>query len=124
MPSLKKHKEQIKSNEGFFSDISDKFDGKYYDWKITTLFYVIVHYAEALCAKHGHHSKDHRARSTFLYKKLSSEDYSKYEQLKDASQRSRYKADYLTGKASQYCLSVFNKLYKPLKKAFEEKYLL
>ncbi|MCC5916437.1 MAG: HEPN domain-containing protein [Cryomorphaceae bacterium] len=31
----------------------DNFSEKFYDWKITTLFYIAIHYLKALAAKRG-----------------------------------------------------------------------
>jgi hypothetical protein len=45
---MKKHIEQACHNENFHNSISEHFSNDYYDWKITVLFYVAIHYLKAL----------------------------------------------------------------------------
>jgi hypothetical protein len=123
MPRLSEHKKQSAVNNTFFNDISDKFDSKYFDWKITTLFYEILHCAEALSAKHGKHHETHTDRNHFLQTMLDRNELALYRQLSNASRVSRYKAQFLTKESREYCIRIFKDTYKPLRKAFDEKYL-
>jgi len=38
-------------NEKFHSDLCDCFEDKYYDWKITSLFYTAIHWIKVLAEK-------------------------------------------------------------------------
>ncbi|WP_028892696.1 HEPN domain-containing protein [Tenacibaculum sp. 47A_GOM-205m] len=44
---------QASHNEKFHQCICENFSDKFYDWKITTLFYIAIHYLKALAAKRG-----------------------------------------------------------------------
>lgn len=50
---MRNYLSQAKHNEDFHSCISSEFENKFYDWKITALFYVALHYLKALAAKKG-----------------------------------------------------------------------
>ena len=123
MPDLNAHRQQIANNTNFFKDINKNFDGKYFDWKITTLFYTILHCIEALGAKGGRHLKKHIDRESFVSVTLEREEIAHYRLLYNASRRSRYDACYLTRDARDYCIELYRDTYLPLKKAFDEKYL-
>lgn len=44
---------QASHNEKFHQCICQNFTDKFYDWKITTLFYIAIHYLKALAEKRG-----------------------------------------------------------------------
>ena len=44
---------QASHNEEFHECICENFSDKFYDWKITTLFYIAIHYLKALASKKG-----------------------------------------------------------------------
>ncbi|MBK8672427.1 MAG: HEPN domain-containing protein [Bacteroidetes bacterium] len=44
---------QASHNEDFHNCLCDNFDHKFYDWKITTVFYTAIHYLKALADKKG-----------------------------------------------------------------------
>jgi len=45
--------QQAEHNQEFHDCIDCNFKGRYYDWQITVLFYVAVHYLKALAEKRG-----------------------------------------------------------------------
>jgi hypothetical protein len=45
--------EQIKHNEDFHISIGTQYPTKFFDWKVTCLFYIAVHCLKALAAKKG-----------------------------------------------------------------------
>lgn len=49
--SVEKHLKQAKHNEDFHQCVCDSFPENFHDWKITTLFYIAIHYLKALAAK-------------------------------------------------------------------------
>jgi hypothetical protein len=50
---MQQHIDQARHNEDFHDSIEANFSGQFYDWKITVLFYVAIHYLKALAAKRG-----------------------------------------------------------------------
>ncbi|HVA99164.1 MAG TPA: HEPN domain-containing protein [Bacteroidia bacterium] len=50
---MDKHINQAKSNQKFHNCIHESFTDDYYDWKITSLFYVAIHGMKALITKKG-----------------------------------------------------------------------
>jgi hypothetical protein len=44
---------QASHNEEFHNCICENFADKFYDWKITSLFYTAIHYLKALATKRG-----------------------------------------------------------------------
>lgn len=50
---MQEHLEQANHNKNFHDCIETQFAGQFYDWKITVLFYVAIHYLKAL-ATHRH----------------------------------------------------------------------
>jgi len=119
MPNKNKHLQQIQSNKDFFEKIRDDYDTKFFDWKITTLFYTILHYAEALCSNRGSHSRDHREREEKLEKILPNSELRLYRRLKNESKASRYGVECLGKQAQERCLKVYQELYVPLQDYFE-----
>jgi len=122
MPSLDEHKRQADANKKFFCEISREFNSQYFDWKITTLFYEIVHCAEQLAAKHGIHNNSHIEREGFLGQFLENSHLGLYRQLKNASRRSRYEVKDLSQASRAYCMGIFQNTYLPLRQAFDNKY--
>lgn len=124
MPNFNAHKQQIENNTNFFKDINDKFNNKYFDWKVTTLFYTILHCVEALGAKrNGRHITNHQDREAFVHSTLEPGEYAQYRLLANASRRSRYDADLFSQAARNYCIDVYKNTYLPLKNTFDNKYL-
>lgn len=50
---MEKYLDQASHNEDFHQCICDNFSDKFYDWRITTLFYIAIHYLKALASKKG-----------------------------------------------------------------------
>jgi len=48
---MQQHLDQASHNIDFHHCIDEKFNDKFYDWKITVLFYVAIHYLKALATK-------------------------------------------------------------------------
>lgn len=48
---MSKHLKQASYNEEFHHRLCENFSEKYYDWKITCLFYTALHYLKALAFK-------------------------------------------------------------------------
>jgi hypothetical protein len=121
MPKQKEHQRQIASNEAFYADIN-KLGQKYFDWRITTLFYIIVHYADALCAANGIvQISNHEKRAKELKKLLSPADFSLYLGLKDASRKARYEVGCLDKSANDYWQNVYRRYYHPLRTSLKNK---
>ncbi len=51
---MQKHLEQASHNLNFHQCIEEQFTDNFFDWKITTLFYIAVHWLKALSIKRGH----------------------------------------------------------------------
>ena len=65
MPNNAAHKSQIAHNEDFVKDT----DNPYFDWKVTGMFYVAVHYVDAYLDKAIGYSPDtHAKRMTAIAK--------------------------------------------------------
>lgn len=47
------HIQQAKHNEKFHECICEQFPDRFFDWKITVLFYQAIHYLKALAAQKG-----------------------------------------------------------------------
>lgn len=50
---MQQHIDQAKHNKNLHDCIATNFPNQFYDWKITALFYVAIHYLKALAAKRG-----------------------------------------------------------------------
>lgn len=50
---MQKHINQANHNHDFHDCLQEKFNDKFFDWKITVLFYTAIHYLKALSAKRG-----------------------------------------------------------------------
>jgi hypothetical protein len=50
---MQKYLSQAYHNEDFHTCICDNFSEKFYDWKITALFYIAIHYLKSLAAMKG-----------------------------------------------------------------------
>ena len=50
---MKQHLDQANHNQDFHDCIETQFTGQFYDWKITVLFYVAIHYLKAFASKKG-----------------------------------------------------------------------
>lgn len=50
---MQEHIDQAKHNWDFHDCVETNFSGKFYDWKITVLFYIAIHYLKALASKRG-----------------------------------------------------------------------
>ena len=50
---MHQHLEQANHNKNFHDCIETQFAGQFYDWKITVLFYVAIHYLKALADSKG-----------------------------------------------------------------------
>lgn len=92
---------QALHNERFHSNTCEHFPDDYYDWKITTLFYVAIHYVKALANQNGidigtdHFSirnnikppTAHNAKPAMAFNKNA---YGLYDYMYRTSQTSRY----------------------------------
>jgi hypothetical protein len=120
MPDLRAHKRQVQSNLKFNSALN-QFGQDFFDWRITTLFYTIVHYADALCAKNGYETVvDHKDRENKLYSLIPRNFFTLYRGLKNASIKSRYEVHCLGPHAAPYWNQVYQNYYSPLKSFFEK----
>lgn len=50
---MNKHLNQATHNEEFHECICKNFSHRFYDWKITSLFYIAIHYLKALANQKG-----------------------------------------------------------------------
>lgn len=50
---MQQHLDQATHNQNFHDCIDTQFNGHFYDWKITVLFYVGIHYLKALASSRG-----------------------------------------------------------------------
>jgi hypothetical protein len=48
---MQQHLEQAAHNKSFHDLIESNFSEQFYDWKITVLFYIAIHYLKALASK-------------------------------------------------------------------------
>ncbi len=122
MPTKQEHQKQIGSNEGFYKELNTLLGAKYFDWKITTLFYIIIHYADALCAENGiKQIKNHKDREKHLQNFLNRTELSLYRGLKSASQTARYEVGCLDKSAMKYWQDVYKNYYDPLRTSLQKK---
>ena len=121
MPNQQAHQRQIASNEAFYTDLNT-LGQKYFDWRITTLFYIIVHYADALCAANGiPHISDHRDRETKLQNFLNQNELTLYKALKNASENARYDVGCLNKSVMAYWQSIYQNYYHPLRTSLQQR---
>lgn len=96
MASFDQHLTQAKSNLSFLKDISDR--SKYFDWQVTSCFYVAVHLINAHLAKCADlHYKTHKETKMAISPdnslstcKFTEEIFDTYVSLEKLSRRSRY----------------------------------
>lgn len=50
---MSKFLKQASRNEEFHESLCESYSEKYFDWKITSLFYIAIHYLKALANKRG-----------------------------------------------------------------------
>lgn len=89
---------QAKHNEDFHECLCTQFQNLYYDWKITCLFYIGIHYLKALSIKRKknigvHHVEINRNIKSGKHNPtmpISDTAYSNYMQLFHYSQDARY----------------------------------
>lgn len=55
---MQHHLDQALHNQTFHDCIENQFNDQFYDWKITVLFYIALHYLQALAATRGIHIGD------------------------------------------------------------------
>jgi hypothetical protein len=48
---MRKHLDQASHNQDFHKCIDESFNDRFFDWKITVLFYIAIHYLKALSVK-------------------------------------------------------------------------
>ena len=95
------YKKQAKHNEFFHKNTCDHFPEDFYDWKITTLFYVAIHYVKALANQlnidigQDHYSikgniKYQDSSSKYPKMAFNKKAYGYYDYLYRTSQISRY----------------------------------
>lgn len=59
---MQQHLNQAKHNESFLSVVETHFPDNFFDWKITIIFYIAVHYIDAYFASYGEHTYSHEDR--------------------------------------------------------------
>lgn len=92
--------DQANHNQAFHDQIHASFPETYYDWKVTTLFYVAIHLLKSLAAKRkinigdSHESISKNIKPIRGYEKpsmpLSTTAYDNYKSLYQYSRTSRY----------------------------------
>jgi hypothetical protein len=95
---MNSHIKKAKHNFDFHSCIDSSFKDKFFDWKITVLFYVSLHYLKALGKKHnieigGTHTeidKSINPRNPNANLPLDRTSYSNYKALYQYSRTARY----------------------------------
>lgn len=120
MPKLVLHEGQIASNEAFYKELNQN-GSNYYDWLITILFYTILHYADAYCAKVNKgiiKFENHRSRETRLNSLIEEKYYYMYLQLKNRSRMARYDVAMIGDDANAQWSNIYKDLYLPLRTYF------
>ena len=95
---MQKNINQAEHNQDFHKCIVDKFEDSFFDWKITVLFYIAIHYLKALAEKRGENIGDthieidrsvnpDRNDSTM---KITRNAWREYKQLYNYSRTARY----------------------------------
>jgi len=95
---MEKYLSQASHNEDFHKCICENFSDKFYDWKITTLFYIAIHYLKALATKKGidigqtHHEIEHNVNPDKHNAKMRIRKgaWREYKSLLNYSRTSRY----------------------------------
>lgn len=89
MPTRDEHVSQARHNARFYATIDQ---GQFKDWAVTVLFYVALHYVDALLAQIANiHPPIHGVRDNWMSKVAELKPiYSHYRALKTASHNSRY----------------------------------
>jgi hypothetical protein len=118
MPSLEKHKQQTVINDDFYAETNNK-QLEFYDWKITIMFYSILHQVDAVAAKNGFENiRNHKDREAKIKGLLTRNEMDLYFELKSRSRLSRYECTYMDkSKSKTACLYIYKKFYLPLKNA-------
>src|SRR6476619_3990067 len=62
-PEMKQQKflNQARHNEDFHNSLCREFEHSFFDWKITCLFYISIHYLKALAVKRNKYIGSHHA---------------------------------------------------------------
>ncbi len=97
MATFEEHISQAKRNLAFLKNINEKCN-EYWDWQVTTIFYVAVHLANAhIARKSDMHYRSHSAvkfalnpENQLSLTKISPEEYLAYVKLMNLSRRARY----------------------------------
>lgn len=95
---MQKHIDQASHNQKFHDSIDSQFGGEFYDWKITVLFYVAIHYLKALASKKGmdigdtHHEIEYSVNPDRVSSKMkiTRTAWREYKNLFNYSRTSRY----------------------------------
>jgi len=96
---MQQHIEQARHNQDFYDCIHERFDSKFFDWKITTLFYIAIHYLKALAANRNidigetHYEIGNNVNPTSRHKPLmpiSSNAWKAYRDIFQYSRTARY----------------------------------
>jgi len=59
---MKKHLKKAEYNERFLAEVEKWHPNTFFDWKITVVFYIAVHYIDAYLASHKIYCNDHQQR--------------------------------------------------------------
>ncbi len=88
MPARDDHLAQARHNTRFYSAIDR---AEFRDWAVTILFYVGLHYVDALLANKGIHPSQHKVRDNAISRVAELRPiYVHYSALKNASFNARY----------------------------------
>lgn len=88
MPSRAAHLRQARHNEEFLNYVS-RSSAPYHDWRAVLLFYISLHYVDAVLAQRNLHPGSHSQRSEMVYLHLRRIVFD-YRTLRDASEHARY----------------------------------
>ena len=90
---MEEHLNQAKHNEDFLKIVENANPDDYFDWKITIVFYVAIHYIDAYFASHGIRITSHEHRFDCLEMGefcVSMEFFNHYSNLYNLARNARY----------------------------------
>jgi hypothetical protein len=90
---MKSRLKKAKYNEDFLTKFEELLPNDYFDWKITVVFYIAVHYIDAYFLSHGTGINSHESRRNTMehhHSALSEDCIDNYDNLYRLARNARY----------------------------------
>lgn len=90
---METHLKKAKYNEDFLDKFEELLPNDYFDWKITVVFYIVIHYVDAYFLSHGTTVSNHQERRDFMcnhHSPLTDDCCDHYDNLYRLARNARY----------------------------------